>query len=300
MKHFNQSWIAALVLFCVACASTSAAKFDSPEAAVRRLVEAGDDQAAAEELLGSGGFSLLRSGDEVADKAGFEFVRGLAIEQLQFEDVGEDRKIALLGNDHWQFPIPLVRDGELWRFDVEAGREEVLNRRVGRNELSTIATLRALSLAQAEYAAVGRDGNPPLYAKKLMSSPKLHDGLYWPSDEGEPASPLGLLVASATMEGYSANNTKPTPYHGYYFRLLTAQGPNAPGGAHNYLDVQGHLVAGFAVVAWPAIHGNSGVMTFLVNQQGIVFERDFGANTAKAAAALKAYDPDLNWSPTLD
>ncbi len=280
------------------CAAPRTAAFATPEEAVRALVSAAEDREATEELLGPGGFSLLRSGDDVADRHDLEATAALVREELSFEDLDPDTKIALLGRERWELPIPLVREAGTWRFDVEAGREEILNRRVGRNELSTISTLRALVEAQREYAAEGRDGNPPAFAARLLSSEGRHDGLYWPVPEGAAPSPLGPLVAEAFQEGYRGSD--PTPYHGYLYRLLTAQGASAPGGARSYLDGQGRLTGGFAVVAWPATYDNSGVMTFLVNQQGIVFQRDLGADTERAVARIQAYDPDASWTPTGD
>src|SRR5262245_31161245 len=267
MRNLPLSPIAALAagLLC-ACASTHTVTFATPEEAVQRLVAAADDEKAADQLLGAGGFSLLRSGDDVADRKDLDYVVALVHEGLAFEDVDADRKIAVLGSEGWELPIPLVREAGSWRFDVEAGREEILNRRVGRNELSTLSTLHALVEAQREYAAEGRDGNPPAFASRLLSSEGKHDGLYWPVDEGEPESPLGPLVAEAFEEGYRDNVSKPIPYHGYLYRLLTAQGKSAPGGAKSYLDGQKRLTGGFAVVAWPATYDNSGVMTFLVGQ----------------------------------
>jgi hypothetical protein len=225
-------------------------------------------------------------------------VVALVREGLAFEDIGPDRKLALLGREGWELPIPLVREAGGWRFDVWAGREEILNRRVGHNELSTIATLRALVEAQLEYRALGHAG-PGVYATRVLSSPGARDGLYWPTAEDEPPSPLGLLVAEAFEEGYRAGEEK-IPYHGYYYRLLTAQGPSAPGGARSYLDGQGRLAGGFAFVAWPATYDNSGLMSFLVNQQGLVFQRDLGSDTARAAARIQAYDPNASWTPTPD
>lgn len=273
------------------------ATFDTPEAAVRRLVAASNDRDAADELLGPGGFELLRSGDDVADREDLEAVVALVEQGLAFEDVDPERKVALLGDVRWELPIPLVREAGGWRFDVEAGREEILNRRVGRNELSTIATLRALVEAQREYAAASRDGNPPQYAQRLLSSDGKHDGLYWPVAAGEEPSPLGPLVAEAFEEGYRERERRTVPYHGYLFRLLTEQGPSAPGGARDYLDDEGRLMRGFAVVAWPATYDNSGVMTFLVNQQGIVFQKDLGPEGARS---IRRYDPDASWTPTED
>jgi hypothetical protein len=280
------------------CAASRAATFATPEDAVQRLVAAAEDTRVADELLGDGGFSLLQSGDEVADRADLEAVVALVREGIAFEDVGADRKLALLGRERWELPIPLVREAGAWRFDVEAGREEILNRRVGRNELSTITTLRELVEAQREYAAGPQGGKPPAFAQRLLSSAGLKDGLYWHVVEGEAKSPLGPLVAGAFQEGYRAS--RPTPYHGYLYRLLTAQGASAPGGARSYFDQQGRLTGGFAVVAWPATYDNSGVMTFLVNQQGIVFQKDLGAGTERTVSRIEAYDPDPSWAPTGD
>ena len=238
------------------------------------------------------------SGDDVADRQDLEAVAALVRERLAFENLEDGRKLALLGNDAWELPIPLVAESGGWRFDVDAGREEVLNRRVGRNELSTIATLHELVVAQREYAGEGRDGNPPGFARRLLSTEGKHDGLYWPVADGETPSPLGLFVAEAAEEGYTGS--KPNPYHGYLYRLLTEQGASAPGGAKSYVDGEDRLTRGFAVIAWPATYDNSGVMTFLVNQQGIVFQKDLGKDTQRAAARIQSYDPDESWTPTAD
>ena len=296
MKTTTTAPIAACVLLA-ACAAPRPATFATPEDAVHRLVAAAEDPAAADELLGEGGFELLRSGDDVADRLDFEAVVGLVREGLAFEDLGPDRKLALLGRERWELPIPLVRGDDGWRFDVEAGREEILNRRIGHNELSTICSLRELVEAQREYAALGH-GGPGIYAPRVLSSAGKRDGLYWPTAAGEPPSPLGLLVAEAFEEGYRAGQE--LPYRGYYYRLLTAQGPSAPGGARSYLDAQGRLAGGFAVLAWPATYDNSGVMSFLVNQQGLVFQKDLGPDTVQAAPRIDAYDPDASWTPTAD
>jgi hypothetical protein len=301
MKAYVVLALTAGLLVPVGCATTPPPSFATPAEAVHRLAAAADDERAAEELLGPGGFSALRSGDDVADREDLETVRAMVRERLDFVDVAPDYKIARLGAGGWELPIPLVRDaGGRWTFDVEVGREEVLNRRVGRNELSTIATLRALVEAQLEYAAEGRDGNPPGYAGKFFSSDGRHDGLYWPVREREEESPLGPFVAAAGEEGYRRSGSEPVPYHGYFYRILTAQGPSAPRGARSYLDANGQLTGGFGVVAWPATYDNSGRMTFLVNQQGIVFEKDLGPATAEAASAIRAYDPDASWTPTID
>jgi hypothetical protein len=240
---------------------------------------------------------MLRSGDEVADRNDLDAVRALIREKVELEDDGADRKIALLGNDGWPLPLPLQRDGDRWRFDVEAGKQEILNRRIGRNELSTIETLRECVAAQNEYAAVGRDGQPPAFAARFVSSQGKRDGLWWPAAAGEPESPLGPLLADAAAEGYRREGGAQAPYHGYHYRILTAQGPAAPGGERSYLDARGRLTGGFAVIAWPAQYGSSGIMTFLVNQQGIVFERDLGDETARVGATVPVYDPDDAWTP---
>jgi hypothetical protein len=297
---FSKLSITALLACAQGCASSSSApahEFQTPEAAVRGLVEASEDEDAAEALLGPGGFSLLRSGDDVADRQDFEAVVALVQEGVAFEDIDADRKLALLGRERWELPIPLVREGDVWKFDVEAGREEVLNRRVGRNELSTIATLREFVAAQREYAAEQHDQTPVQYAQRVLSSPGKHDGLYWDVAQGQPESPLGPFVAEAFEEGYRESAEKPIPYHGYCFRLLTEQGSNAPGGVRSYLDEKGRLTRGFAFVAWPATYDNSGVMTFVVNQQGIVFQKDFGP---VENVTVTSYDPDASWTPTSD
>jgi hypothetical protein len=298
----NRKWFlaaAAAALFS-GCAAAPALSFATPEEAMRAIVDASDDPAMAERLLGDGGFDMLRSGDEVADRQDLDTVRKLITEKVALENLGDGVKVALLGAEGWEFPIPLQQVGDRWTFDVEAGKEEILARRVGRNELTTAAVLRALVEAQREYAAEGRDGNPPVYAGRLFSSEGKHDGLYWQVAEGEPPSPIGPFLAEAAREGYRRSDGEPDPYHGYFYRLLTAQGPSAPGGARSYLDAQGRLSGGFAVIAWPATYDNSGVMTFVVNHLGIVFERDLGPDTERRAAAIRAFDPDDEWKPCID
>ncbi|MEW6743867.1 MAG: DUF2950 domain-containing protein [Planctomycetota bacterium] len=289
-----------VALLAAACAGPRAGTFATPEEAVQALVESTENAARAEELLGPGGFDVLKSGDDVADREDIVAVKGLILQRVAFKDSGEGRKIALLGHDAWELPIPLVSEGERWRFDVEAGKEEVLNRRVGRNELLTIATLHAGVDAQREYARQGRDGNAPAYARKWFSDPGKQDGLYWPVPEGELESPLGLLVAAAAAEGYQRSDERPVPYHGYFYRILTAQGANAPGGAKGYVDAAGLMTGGFALLAWPATYGNSGIMTFQVNHLGIVFQRDLGPDTEQEAQRITAFDPDASWEPTGD
>jgi hypothetical protein len=213
-----------------------------------------------------------------------------------------DSKIVLdLGADAWPFPIPLVKQDGQWFFDTAAGQEEILNRRVGRNELDTISVCHAYVEAQRDYAREDQLGDHVLaYAQQLRSTPGKHDGLYWHADPGEPVSPLGPLIAQARGEGYSHKSKIMTdaqvPYHGYFFKILTCQGPHAPGGKYNYI-INGRMIAGFALIAWPAQWGNSGVMTFLVNQEGRVFEQNLGPKTDVIARKMKAYDPGPGWKP---
>ena len=292
-----------LVLACGCARAWKTKSFDTPDQAMYALagVIGTGNTPEAEEILGVGGPELLRSGDEVADRADAEHVQESIRERLTFENHGADTKVALIGREAWPFPIPLVKDDGRWRFDLAAGVEEVANRRVGRNELSTIATLHAYVDAQHEYVSVGRDGLPPAYASKVLSTPGKHDGLHWETAEGEPESPLGPLVAAATEEGYLAEGGEGgNPYHGYRFRLLTRQGVNAPGGAKDYVDEKGLMTRGFAMLAWPAKYESSGVMTFVVGPQGIVFQKDLGPDTDKAVTSVSAFDPDESWDPTGD
>ncbi len=302
MNRHDRSALAFVLAVCAAACATTVrpAAFTTPEDAVRALVDTQGDRQRAEQILGSQGLEMLSSGDEVADRQDAQAVREMAMRRIAFEDLGEDRKVALLGDEGWPLPIPLVREAGGWTFDVAAGQEELHTRRIGRNELSTLATLHALVDAQREYALEGRDGFSPAFARRILSEPGEHDGLYWPVSEGEPDSPLGPLVAEAAAEGYRREEGAPLPYHGYHYRILTAQGPSAPGGERSYLDAQGLMTGGFAALAWPASYGNSGIMTFMVNQQGLVFQKDIGPETAGAVERIERYDPDASWTPTGD
>jgi hypothetical protein len=205
-----------------------------------------------------------------------------------------------VGDDLWPFPIPIVKTNGGWYFDTAVGKEELLNRRIGTNELATIPVMRAYVDAQREYASEDRDGSEILkYAQRLVSSPGKHDGLYWPLEPGGEESPLGPLVAYAQEEGYNPEiraeeEVERGPYHGYHFKILTRQGKHARGGQYNYV-INGNMIAGFALVAWPAEYGDSGIMTFIVNQQGRVYQKDLGPNTAKLARNMTEYDPDPTW-----
>jgi len=303
--------LVSIAFFAGGCATTQGQQtserqltFRTPEQAVQAIADlagTGDFQK-AEAVFGPGSAELLQSGDEVADRNSALMAKQKIQEKVAFEDLDAKTRIPVLGNDGWQFPFPLVRVRGGWRFDTQRGREEIINRRIGRDELSTIATLHAIVDAQKEYFDGRHEGRSRAYAARVISTPGKHDGLYWPTREGEKLSPLGPLVAEAVAEGYrkKPENPEPIPYHGYYYRPLAAQGRNAPGGARSYVDAKGVQSKGFAVIAWPAKYGNSGVMSFIVDRQGIVFQKDLGPETSAAAGAIQAYDPDDSWTPTAD
>jgi hypothetical protein len=201
----------------------------------------------------------------------------------------------VVGEDEWPMPIPLVRSGDAWRFDADEGKDEILARRIGRNELSAIETCRAIVDAQREFAAISGRGSEPVYAQKLASDPGQRNGLYWPTNAGEPPSPLGEEVVAAVAEGYGGRSaTGPRPFHGYCFRLLKAQGPSAPGGARSYLTGD-RMIGGFAIVAWPIEYENSGIMTFMVSNRGVVYQKDLGGRTERIASEMATFDPDASW-----
>lgn len=273
--------------------------FASPGEAMQALVAAakvGDVEALAA-ILGPEARDLISSGDPVADKEGrARFVR--AYEQSNtLERPTEMKAVLVIGQDEWPLPIPVVREADAWRFDTAAGKEEILNRRIGRNELNAMQVCLAYVDAQREYARVTRESDGLLtYAMKFRSDEGKRNGLYWPTKEGEDPSPLGVLAANARAEGYTSETSggKPTPYHGYLYRILTAQGPDAPGGAYDYV-VKGRMIGGFALIAYPVQYGVSGIMTFIVNHQGIVYEKDLGPDTESTARAMQAYNPDQTW-----
>ena len=273
--------------------------FASPGEAVQALVEAvkaGDMEALAL-ILGPEGRDLISSGDAVADKQDrARFVRSYE-ESNKLERPTETKAVLVTGQDQWPLPIPVVKEGETWRFDTAAGKEEILSRRIGRNELSAMQVCLAYVDAQRDYARVARESDGLLtYAMKFRSDKGKKDGLYWPTKEGEALSPLGVLVANARAEGYSRKTSggTPSPYHGYLYRILTAQGPDAPGGAYDYV-VNGKMIGGFALVAYPAQFGVSGVMTFIVNHEGVVYQKDLGRDTETIARTMETYNPDSTW-----
>ncbi|WP_306535161.1 DUF2950 domain-containing protein [Geobacter sp.] len=277
-----------------ASAKTSQKSFASPEEALNSLVVAlkNHDKKNLLAILGPGAREIVSSGDPVADKAGREQLVKLHEEKVVIEGADSGKAVFSLGNEDYPFPIPVVKKGNAWRFDAKAGKEELLNRRIGRNELKVIEVLHAYADAQREYAAKDRTGEGVgEFAQKIRSTPGKRDGLYWATKEGEEESPLGPLAAQAADEGYSKENTA---LYGYRYKVLKAQGPHAEGGAFDYV-VNGRMVLGFGLVAYPAQYGASGIMTFIVNQNGIVYQKNLGRNTAKVATKMPHYDPDETW-----
>jgi len=275
--------------------------FASPEEAVKAFIAAikANDDKEVIAIFGPEAKDLVSSGDPVRDKQRREkFLQ--AYDQKNSLAKEGDKMMLSVGENDWPFPIPLVKKGDQWVFDTKAGKEEVLNRQIGKNELDTIQTMLAIVDAQREYAMTDHDGDGLIeYAEKAWSEPGKKNGLYWETKEGEEPSPLGEMVVKARAEGYSKKGSKsnPVPLHGYYYRLLNKQGKNAAGGAYDYM-VKGNQIGGFAVLAFPAKYGVSGVMTFIVNHDGVVFQKDLGRNTEKAAKAIKKFDPDKTWKKT--
>jgi hypothetical protein len=291
------STIAIVVSFQGATAADLKQKtFKSPDEAVKALIESvrAKDKEELLAIFGPSGKEIISSGDEVADREmGERFVK--AYEEANKVVSESDTKMVLhVGKEDYPFPIPILKKGGIWFFDTQAGKEEILNRRIGRNELSTIQVCLAYVDAQREYARRGPGGGLMEYAQKFISEKGKKDGLYWETKEGEEESPIGPFVSRAVKEGYTKKGDKPIPYHGYYFRILKAQGKNAAGGAYDYV-IKGKMIGGFAMVAYPAQYGVSGVMTFIVNHDGVVYEKDLGKETEKVASALKKFDPDKTW-----
>lgn len=294
--------VAACALSAAAAGAPAAAAkqqtFGSPDEAVKALmaaVKAHDDKSMLA-VLGSGAKKAIYSGDAVADRAGRERFAAAYDEGNKLDLQGDAKAILSVGKDAWSFPIPVVKAGDGWRFDAKQGAEEILNRRIGRNELSTIQVLGAYVDAQREYYLANPVKDKLLqYAQKVVSSKGKRDGLYYPTREGEAPSPLGQLFASATAAGYKGDaQGKPVPYYGYYYRILKAQGPDAKGGAYDYV-AKGKMIGGFAMVAYPASYGSSGIMTFIVNHDGTVYEKDLGPKTAEIALKMSKFNPDKSW-----
>jgi hypothetical protein len=308
LAHGSAASVLTLLLLAgvAAHADDAPETFATPEAAVAAL------ESAVQAPANSGAFRAL-FGSDVSDLVNPDPVQGAA-ELARFAAAFNEtnnlvhesatRCTLELGLGAWPFPIPIVQTNGSWFFDTAAGKDELLNRRIGRNELETLRVVRAYVVAQREYASQDRNGDQVLeYAQKIISSPGKKDGLYWSPDIDGELSPLGPLVAEAQDLGYDLHSKEaesaPQPYQGYYFKILTRQGKSAPGGKYDYI-INGHMIGGFALVAWPAEYGHSGIMTFIVNQQGKVYQKDLGPNTGKLAAKMKTYDPDPTWQVSQD
>jgi Protein of unknown function (DUF2950) len=278
-----------LLAMLPAQAQQSYASPDEAVSALANAVKSGMKQDMLK-VLGPDGEDIVNSGDEVADaEARSKFIS--AYDAKHSVKLDGKRALLIVGADDFPFPIPLIHTKTGWEFDTQEGREEILYRRIGRNELDAIQTSLAFVDAEDEYAEKDRGDGVGVYAQRIVSSPGKKDGLYWPSDNNE--SPLGQLAAEASAEGYKAGS-EPKPFHGYYYRILTQQGANAPGGTLNYV-VNGKMIGGFALVAYPADYGNSGVMTFIVSHAGTVYERDLGERTEERAKSMNSFDPGNGW-----
>ena len=288
-------WTAVTVVLVSATAASAQQSFKSPDDAVAALVSATKDNwpKGVVTVLGPDSNDIVSSGDAVADEAARQKFLAAYDAKHQITMEGDNKAVMVIGPEDYPFPIPLTRKGAAWQFDTAAGRLEILYRRIGRNELAAIQASLAYVDAQNEYAAKDRTGaGGANYAQRIVSRPGKKDGLYWSAAQGEETSPLGELVAQATNEGYAVGSR--TPFHGYYFKVLTSQGSMAAGGAVDYI-VRGKMIGGFALVAYPADYGNSGVMTFLVNYAGTVFQKDLGERTTKLAERMTSFNPDQTW-----
>jgi hypothetical protein len=305
IMRLNLAFSVALAVTCAALAPQpgAARSYPTPEDAVRALIAAAkaDGMESLLEIFGAEGKELVASTDAGATRRNRDVFAVAAAERWALLEPSSDTRVLIVGNEGWPFPVPLKKDASGWRFDTEAGREEVLSRRIGRNELAVIQICRTYVAAQRIYAEHGHDGQAPaLYATTFRSDPGKQNGLYWPVKRGQRRSPLGELVANAAAEGRSiggsaTQSTAPAPFHGYYFKILTSQGPAAPGGTKSYVT-DGRMSGGFALVAWPAQYGVTGIMTFVVNQDDTLHEKDLGAETATSANAMAAYNPDDTWA----
>jgi hypothetical protein len=302
----SAAWLLAAALLAVASGTALRAQeaaqtlFPTPEAAADALVEAIEvrDPARIEAIVGSAFAELLRAeGQEALDVDRERFLAAARRAKVVRPD-GEDRAILEIGLEAWPVPTPLVREAGGWRFDGEEGVEVVRDRVVGRNELKAIEVLRRYVEAQVDYAQDDHDGDRVLeYAQRIGSTPGTRDGLYWKVEPGQPPSPFGPFLAAAGVNLETRQSD--APYYGYLFRIMTRQGENAPGGAYDYV-INGNMIAGFAAVAWPAQYGDSGVMTFVVNQEGVVLEKDMGPETERIGPRMRTYNPDASWTPVED
>ena len=274
--------------------------FATADEAVGALIAAltANDTVALRRIFGPGSERLINSGDPNADQHRREMFVAAYVEQHKLVPSGNDRMVLDVGKNDWPMPIPVVKEGALWHFDTAAGAQEIIDRRIGRNEIAAIGTALFYVDAQKDYfERIKQAAGTGEYAQRIVSSANKHDGLYWPAAAGQLESPLAPLADQATDEGYPGEVVagKPIPYQGYYFRILKGQGENAPGGAKDYI-AGGKMTGGFALVAWPATYGDSGIMTFLVDQDGVVFQKDLGQRTAALAGAITRFDPDISWA----
>jgi Protein of unknown function (DUF2950) len=288
--------LAAAVLIAAALPARAQETYPTPEAAVKDLVDSAKAKTPGfgDRILGKDGAALLRSGDTDQDAENLKEFNTAAAAATAIDDGPNGTKILRVGKNGWTLPLPLIKSDAGWRFDAAQGKEEMTNRRVGYNELSAIEACKAYVAAQDEYFKLDRDGNGLReYAGKIISTPGTHDGLYWTPETQADISPLDGFAEDADLARRSGE--KPEPYDGYYFRVLTAQGPAAPGGAFSYL-INGHMIAGHAMVAWPAAYGDSGVETFICGENGVVYQKDLGSNTAALGASMAQYNPDSSWT----
>ena len=286
----------ALIACGLLCATASAQQaFKTPDEAASALADAAKsgDPKAIVTVLGPDGTDIVSSGDEVADAATRQKFLAAYDAKHQITMEGDSKAIMVIGTEDFPLPIPLVRKDGMWKFDTAAGREEILFRRIGKNELDAMQASLAYVDAQNEYAEKDRGAGKGVYAQRIISSAGKKDGLYWPTAQGEEPSPLGEIVAQATAQGYRVGGGR-TPFHGYYFKILDKQGAAAPGGELEYI-VRGKMIGGFGLVAYPAEYRNSGVMTFIVNHNGVVYQKDLGPRTAELAERMKAFNPDKTW-----
>lgn len=296
MRILSIVFAAVIGLSGVAFATHDQKGFDSLDDAVNALISAvrASDRKAMLEILGSAGRPFASSGDDVEDRKAFQDFAA-AYDKAHRLEGGGGKVVLHVGPDNYPFPIPLVPEGPRWFWHTDAGNAEVLSRRIGQNELGAIQVCMAYVDAQREYYSEDRGTGMLEYAQRLASTKGKRDGLSWEARPGEPQSPLGPLMAEARAEGYrTQRNDRPAPYHGYLYRTLFEQGPDAPGGAYNFV-AKGHMIGGFALVAFPAKYGDSGVMTFIVSHDGVVYEKDLGPKSAQAAGAMKAFNPDQTW-----
>ena len=286
-------------------AADSGKTFATPEEAVAALVAAASaqDTNAFRVIFGPVGVEI-ENPDRVQAANELSMFNAAVSQHQRIVRDSDDKCVLEVGTNSWPFPVPIVKRDGRWFFDTAAGKDEILNRHIGKNELATLQSVRAYVEAQREYASKDRDGDQVLeFAQKLSSTPGTKDGLYWPPDLDGEISPLGPFVAQAQNQGYfaeaKAQSAAPEPFHGYFFKILTRQGKHAPGGKYDYI-INGNMIGGFALVAWPVEYGETGIMTFIVNQQGRVYQKDLGPKTAKIAGTMKAYDPDKTWSVSPD